>query len=115
MKRLGILIAGLDGAVGSTIVAGLALMRRGLAPPQALISEGYRQSHRLAEFGQIVVAGWDVRGENLFDSALRNRVIDRERLQPVNKELARLKPWPAGADKIASFGRQHQLDTVVIL
>src|SRR5436309_2330281 len=105
MKRLGILIAGLNGAVASTMVAGVTLMRRGLARPQALLSEAYR----LTSFDQIVFGGWDVRGENLFEAALRNRVIERERLQPVAKELIRLKPWPAAADKIVSFRRLHQL------
>src|SRR5947209_1977566 len=112
MKRIGILIAGLDGAVASTIVAGVALMRRGLAQPQALISERFRRAHGLASFDDIVIAGWDRRGENLFEAALRARVIERERLQPVIKELSRLKSWPAGADKIADFRRQHKLDTV---
>lgn len=115
MRKVGLLIAGLDGAVASTIVAGLALMRRGLAEPQALISENYRQSHQLVDFENLVVAGWDARRETLFEAAHRNRVLDRERLQPVSKELNRLKPWPASSDKIASFRRQHQLDTVVLL
>jgi len=115
MKRLGLLIAGLDGAVASTLVAGVALMRRGLAQPQALISERFRQSHDLAGFDDLVIGGWDSRGENLFEAAVRNRVVDRERLQPIAKELSRLKPWAAGVDKVASFRRQHKLDTVVIL
>jgi myo-inositol-1-phosphate synthase len=115
MSRLGICIAGLNGAVASTTVAGVALMRRRLAKPVGLISEWFIASHKLAGFDEMVFAGWDVRGETLFESALRNRVIEREGLQPISKELARLKPWPAGADKVASFRRQHKLDTVVIL
>lgn len=115
MKRLGICIAGLNGAVASTTVAGVALMRRGLAQPVGLISEQFSRSHSLAGFDELVFAGWDTRGENLLESALRNRVIERERLQPVAKELTRLNPWSAGADKIAAFRRQHKLDSVVIL
>jgi myo-inositol-1-phosphate synthase len=115
MKRLGICIGGLNGAVGSTLVAGLALLRRRLAEPVALVSESFADSHRLARFEEIIVAGWDVRGENLLESCLRNRVLERDRLGPVAKELAGLKPWPAGADNIAAFRRQHRLDTVVVL
>jgi myo-inositol-1-phosphate synthase len=48
----------------------------------------------------------------LLAAARRNRVLDPARLLP---ELAHLKPWPAGADKIASFRRQHRLNTVVVL
>lgn len=115
MKRLGICIAGLNGALASTTVAGVALMRRGLAKPAALISEAFKRSHQLAGFDEMVLAGWDVRGENLFESCLRNRVLDRDRLQPIANELAGIKPWPAGADTIARFRRQHRLDTVVVL
>ena len=35
-NKLGILIAGLDGAVASTMVAGIALMRRKLAAPVSI-------------------------------------------------------------------------------
>ena len=115
MKRLGILSAGLDGAVASTFVAGLALMRRRLAKPAALISEAYVKSHGLARFDDFVIGGWDSRGENLCQAALRNRVLEAHRLRPVTRELAGLKPWPAGADNIAAFRRQHRLDTIVVL
>ena len=114
-NRIGLLIAGLDGAVASTLVAGVALMRRQLVKPAALISEAYVQSHALAGFDDLVIGGWDARGENLFQAALRNRVLEPHRLKPVARELARIQPWPAGVDKVAAFRRQHRLDTVVVL
>ena len=127
MKRLGICIAGLNGAVASTLVAGVALMRRGLAAPRALLSEPLVRSHDLATLDDIVIGGWDVRGENLFQSCLRNRVLGRDRLQPIAKELTGLKPFGGRASRraerfgknltlqIAGFRRQHKLDTVVVL
>jgi myo-inositol-1-phosphate synthase len=124
MKRLGICIAGLNGAVASTLVAGVALMRRRLAPTLALLSEQFVRSHGLASLDTLVFGGWDVRGENLFESALRNRVIERERLQPITKELAGLRPFGglgfrptvAGcARDVVRFRRQHKLDAVVVL
>jgi myo-inositol-1-phosphate synthase len=115
VSKLGICIAGLNGAVASTTVAGVALMRRGLAKPTALISEQFKASHMLADFDSFVFGGWDVRSENMFESCLRNRVFERDRLQPIAKELAGLKPWLAGADMIARFRRQHKLETVVVL
>ena len=115
MSRLGLLVAGLDGAVASTLVAGIALMRRRLAEPAALISEAYVQSHALAGLDELVIGGWDGRGENLHQAALRNRVLEPERLKPIARELARLKPWPVGVDKIAAFRRRHRLETVVVL
>jgi myo-inositol-1-phosphate synthase len=115
MKRLGLCMAGLNGAVGSTVAAGVALLRRGRATPVGLVSEEFVASHGLARWDEIVVAGWDVRGENLRESAVRNAVLDADRLRPVASELARLKPWPAGTDRLARFRREHQLDTVVVL
>jgi len=115
MNRLGICIAGLDGAVASTMVAGAALLRRKLTQPLALLSEQYAKSHALARWNDIVFAGWDPRGENLHAAALRNAVIGPCKLEPVRRELAALKPWPAGADRIAAFRREHKLDTVVVL
>ena len=131
MKRLGICIAGLNGAVASTLVAGVTLMRRRLVPPLALLSETFVRSHKLAPLDAVVFGGWDPRGENLFESALRNRVVERDRLQSIAKDLAGLKPWrcdggraergrgSAGAspssNQITRFRRQHKLDTVVVL
>lgn len=115
MNRLGICIAGLDGAVASTMVAGAALLRRELTHPLALLSEQYAKSHGLAVWNEIVFAGWDKRGENLHQAALRNAVIGPCKLKPVRRQLAALKPWPVGADRIAAFRRAHKLDTVVVL
>ena len=40
MKRLGVLIVGLNGAVSSTVIAGVALMRAGLTPRVGMTTEG---------------------------------------------------------------------------
>jgi myo-inositol-1-phosphate synthase len=119
MSRLGICIAGLDGAVATTVVAGVALMRRGRVPPLAMLSEQFVRSHRLATFDDLVFSGWDPRGENLFEAALRNRVVEPDRLQPIAKELTGFVPWPFVAKNLARnidhFRRQRKLDSVVVL
>jgi myo-inositol-1-phosphate synthase len=119
MSRLGICIAGLDGAVATTMVAGVVLMRRGRVPPLAMLSEQFAHSHNLAAFDDLVFGGWDPRGENLFDAALRNRVVETDRLQPIAKELTGLGPWPFVAKNLARdvdrFRRKHKLDSVVVL
>lgn len=121
MKRVGVLIAGFNGAVSSTLVAGVALLRRGLARPVALISEPFAKSHNLPRLNELVFAGWDPRGENLFESALRNRVLDRERLHPIARELSSLKPFGGRGSSRAvtrdleAFRRHHKLETVLVL
>ncbi len=118
MSRIGICIAGLNGAVASTLVAGVALLRRRLTAPVALLSEPYRQSHGLPDWDDLIITGWDPRGETLFESAIRHRVLEPHRLHPIAKELARLRPWPvsrAPARDIEKFRRAHRLDTVIVL
>ena len=102
-RRLGICIAGVAGAVATTVVAGTALMRRGRVKPRAMLSETGEVDGQpigkycqLVHFEDFVFGGWDLRDENLFEAALRNLVIDPHRLLPVSKELTALKPWPSG-------------------
>jgi myo-inositol-1-phosphate synthase len=119
MKRLGICIAGLNGAVASTMVAGVALMRRRLATPVAMLAESYLESHKLAGFESFAFAGWDTREEDCLAAALRNRVVEPPRLQPVSKELAAIKPWRPSVRNLArdieGFRRKHKLESVVVL
>ena len=119
MTTLGILVAGLDGAVATTLAAGLALLRHSPEPPTALISEAFVASHQLARLDQIVCAGWDPRGEDVFTAAQRHGVISRDRLRPVARSLAALRPWRPSARQlprdIDRFRRQHRLADVVVL
>jgi len=126
MNRLGICIAGLDGAIGSTMVAGTFLVRQGHAPPQGLLTETWRERLGLAGLDQVVFGGWDVRGENLFEAATRNAVLDPRRLQVVAKHLAGVVPWQAPrrdlkaghsqiVREIGKFRKRHKLSSVVVL
>ncbi len=121
-RKLGILIAGLDGAVATTVVAGTALIRRGLTRPIAMLSESEPLARKcqLAPLEDVVFGGWDTRGENLFEAALRNEVLDKQRLTPIAKELAATKPWTSGSAikirrDIETFRRKHKLASVVVV
>lgn len=120
-KRLGICVAGLNGAVASTMAAGLAWLQRGEAAAHGLISESYRESHRLAEWKDVVVSGWDPRGESVWEAARRHRVLDESRLKPVARMLARLRPMGGAvgartaARQLDAFRREHGLDRVIVL
>ena len=70
--------------------------------------------------------GWDVRGENLFEAATRNAVLDPRRLQSVAKPLAGVLPWAAprrdlkAGEKqivrdIEKFRKRNKLSSVVVL
>ena len=61
MSRLGVCIVGAGGAVASTVIAGVALMKRGLAPRVGMVSEtevGKRLS--CAPLESLVFARWPI-------------------------------------------------------
>ena len=74
MNRIGVAIVGVNGAVASTVIAGVELMKRGLAPRIGMVTE--RTDARIAEsitelldfapLEDLVFAGWDVQFANVL-------------------------------------------------
>lgn len=122
-ETIGVAIAGLNGAVASTVVAGVELVRRGLAEPTGLLSEdpAVQKLAALAPLKRLVFAGWDPRLENEHEAALRNDVVGVEQLKPVAPALRKLRAWPArwsvAATRrdLAAFQRKHRLARVVVV
>jgi myo-inositol-1-phosphate synthase len=103
MSKVGILIVGLNGAVATTLVAGVELMKRGLVPRMGMVTERTdarigEAIHDLLDFAPIedlVFGGWDVRFPNVYEGALHHKVLPRSVLDDVKGELVALTPWPA--------------------
>jgi myo-inositol-1-phosphate synthase len=94
MSRLGVCIVGTGGAVASTAIAGVALMKRGLAPRIGMVTETeLGQRLACASLESLVFGGWDVRGADIFEAALRERIIPEHLLRQVEPELRAIKPW----------------------
>jgi len=94
MSRLGVCIVGAGGAVASTAIAGVALMKRGLAPRIGMVTETeLGQRLACASLESLVFGGWDVRGADIFEAALRERIIPEHLLRQVEPELRAIKPW----------------------
>ena len=96
-RKLGIAVVGLGGAVGTTMAAGVELLRKGLIgtdglPLAALLVEG------LADYTDIVFAGWDLFGDNLAAAAENHEVLTYKQHIAVQDELREIKPWPAIGD-----------------
>lgn len=95
MSRLGVCFVGAGGAVASTVIAGVALMKRGLAPRIGMVTEtGLPQTLGCAPLDSLVFGGWDIRDTNIFEAALRERIVPAELLRKVEPELRAIKPWP---------------------
>lgn len=94
---MGIAVVGLGGAVGTTMAAGVELLRKGLIgtdglPLAALLVEV------LADYTDIVFAGWDLFGDNLAAAAENHEVLTYKQHIAVQDELREIKPWPAIGD-----------------
>lgn len=95
--KLGIAVAGLGGAVGTTMAAGIELLKSG-----AIGSEGLPLAEfdieGLADYEDIVLAGWDLFGESLAKAAEEHDVLTHKQFVAAEDSLARITPWPAIGD-----------------
>ena len=111
--KLGVLIPGL-GAVATTLIAGVALVNKGLAKPYGSLTElhkirlGKRSQPRsvlirdlvpLAGLKDLVFGGWDIFPEDAYQSASTAEVLPPEQLSAVRRELESIKPWPGVFDQ----------------
>ncbi|MBI4055638.1 MAG: inositol-3-phosphate synthase [Elusimicrobia bacterium] len=102
------------GAVTSTFLAGVALVKKGIGRPFGSLSQlqtirlGKRYEGRnplikdfipLAELSDLVFGGWDALGRNLYETALQAGVLPENMLQHVRGELEGVLPWKAVFDR----------------
>ena len=110
--KLGILTPGM-GAVATTFMAGVELVRKGQAQPvgsltqMATIRLGKRTEGRspkikdfvkLARLDDIVFGGWDIFPDSAYEAAAKAGVLDAHHLALVKSFLSKIKPMPAAFD-----------------
>jgi myo-inositol-1-phosphate synthase len=110
---LGVLLVGL-GAVATTTIAGVAAIRKGIAPPIGSLTQmgtirlGKRSEGRapkISEFvpltalDDIVFGGWDPFEEDCYEAACTAGVMEPGQLNQVRAELEAIKPMPAVFDR----------------
>lgn len=102
---MGIAVVGLGGAVATTAVAGLELLRQGATDPDGLPLAGLDldgvpvvEATGMAGYADLVVAGWDLDGSDLYKAAEQHAVLDSRQLGQVEPALSRITPWPAAGD-----------------
>ena len=111
--KLGVLIPGM-GAVTTTFLAGLEAIRRGQYPAFGSVTQmghirlGKRTEARqplikevvpLANLEDIVVGGWDIFPENMFEAATNAGVLLPEQIAGVQDYLQSIKPMKAVFDR----------------
>jgi len=111
---LGVLIPGIGGAVSTTFIAGVELVRKGLAEPIGSITQlatirlGKRTERRspkikdfvpLASMEDMVFGGWDIYEANAYEAALYARVLQRDHLDSIKDFLSTVRPMKAVFDR----------------
>ena len=111
--KLGVLTPGM-GAVTTTFIAGVELIRRGKAAPIGSLTQmgtirlGKRTENRipqikkfipLAKLDDIVFGGWDIFPDDAYHAATKAGVLGPEHLQQARPLLSSVKPMKAVFDK----------------
>jgi myo-inositol-1-phosphate synthase len=110
--KLGVLLPGL-GAVSTTFMAGVELVRKGKAQPVGSLTQmgtirlGKRTDARsplikkfvpLAELKDLTFGGWDIFKDNAYQSAANAGVLNPQDLERVKPFLSTIKPMKAAFD-----------------
>lgn len=111
--KLGILLPGL-GAVATTFIAGVAAVRKGVAPPIGSLTQmgtirlGKRTEKKipkikdfveLAGLDDLVFGGWDIFPDDVYTSAIKAGVLEKELLEEVRDEISAIVPWKGVFDQ----------------
>src|SRR5580765_1570475 len=111
--KLGILLPGM-GAVSTTFMAGVELVRKGKAHPVGSLTQlgtirlGKRTDNHspqiknfvpLADLDELVFGGWDIFKDNAYLAAKNAGVLSKEDLLKVKPFLSKIKPMKAAFDK----------------
>ncbi|GAA2390640.1 inositol-3-phosphate synthase [Streptomyces glaucosporus] len=95
LDRLGVAVVGLGGAVATTAVAGVELLRLGACGQDGLPLAARTD---LVPYEALVFGGWDVSPDDLAKAAHLHQVLEPAQIEAVAPRLQRLRPWPAVAD-----------------
>jgi myo-inositol-1-phosphate synthase len=96
-RKLGIAVVGLGGAVGTTMAAGVELLKQGVVGKEGLPLAGIAVDG-MADYTDIVFAGWDLFGEHLAKAAEEHDVLTHKQFVAAEPALRDIKPWPAVED-----------------
>jgi myo-inositol-1-phosphate synthase len=110
--KLGVLLPGM-GAVATTFVAGVELVRKGKAQPVGSLTQlgtirlGKRTDGRtpqinkfvpLANLKDLVFGGWDIFKDNAYQAAANAGVLEHKDLEAVKPFMSKIKPYKAAFD-----------------
>ncbi len=96
-RKLGIAVVGVGGAVGTTMAAGVELLKKGLIGTDGLpLADA--SADGLVDYADLVFAGWDLFADNLAKAAEDHEVLTYKQHVAIEAELRGIKPWTAVGD-----------------
>jgi len=124
--KLGVLLPGL-GAVSTTFIAGVELIKKGVALPIGSLTQmgtirlGKRTEKRsplikefvpLASLSDLVFGGWDCFPDNAYESAKKAGVLNESHIEQVKEQLSAITPMKAVFEKewVARLDGKHVKD-----
>jgi myo-inositol-1-phosphate synthase len=121
-ERLGVAIVGVGGAVATTAIAGVEMIKAG-SNGLAGLPLADRDIPGMAAYRDMVFGGWDLAEETLAGCALKHGVIGQAELQDGASSLHRMRPWPAigstsfcanidGGNKVAANSHREALELI---
>ncbi|HUF03187.1 MAG TPA: inositol-3-phosphate synthase [Aridibacter sp.] len=96
-RKLGIAVTGIGGAVGTTMVAGLELLRQSAIGTEGLPLAGKEAD--LADYGDIAFAGWDLFSADLAEAATAHDVLTHRQFVAAAPALKAIRPKQAVASR----------------
>jgi len=96
-RVLGIAVVGLGGAVGTTMAAGVELLKKRAIGNEGLPLASLRIDG-LTDYTDVIFAGWDLFPEHLAKAAEEHDVLTHKQFIAAEEALKQIKPWPAVGD-----------------
>jgi myo-inositol-1-phosphate synthase len=93
-RRVGVAIVGLGGAVATTAIAGVEMLRAGANDVGGLPLRDVR-APGLVDYTGLIFGGWDLNAADLAAAAATHNVLGIEQYRQVESAMAAQKPWPA--------------------
>lgn len=93
-EKIGVAVVGLGGAVATTAIAGIEMIKAGRNERTGLPLAGLNVPG-LADYRDIVFTGWDVNGDDLAVAAEKHAVLDRSQVEGAGASLRGIRPMPA--------------------
>ncbi len=93
-EKIGVAVVGLGGAVATTAIAGIEMIKAGKNDRTGLPLADLSVAG-LADYRDIVFTGWDVNGDDLGVAAETHAVLDGGQLRDAGAALKGIRPMPA--------------------